>query len=210
MVDAQIAARGIRDPRVLDVMREVPRHLFVGDEAQWHAYDDRPLAIGEGQTISQPYMVAAMTELLSPGPASRVLEIGTGSGYQTAVLSRLAAEITSVERHPALAARAARTLESLGYLNVQVIVGDGSEGHVAGAPYDRILVTAGAPGVPESLKNQLAEGGRLVIPVGTPGFQRLVLLARRGAELDVEEGEGCVFVPLVGREGWPSSDPIQK
>jgi protein-L-isoaspartate(D-aspartate) O-methyltransferase len=204
MVDEQIAARGVRDPRVLDAMRDVPRHRFVADDAQWQAYEDRPLPIGEGQTISQPYMVAAMTELLSPQPSSVVLEIGTGSGYQTAVLARLAAHVTSIERHAPLADRAGRILEMLGYANVRVLVGDGTEGHAAGAPYDRILVTAGAPGVPDSLKRQLGEGGRLVIPVGPPGFQRLVLVERRGLAFDLTEGEGCVFVPLVGREGWPA------
>jgi protein-L-isoaspartate(D-aspartate) O-methyltransferase len=203
MVDVQIAARGVRDSRVLDAMREVPRHIFVPDEVQGRAYDDRPLPIGEGQTISQPYMVAAMTELLSPRSSDRLLEIGTGSGYQTAVLARLAAHVTTVERHPALAEHAARTLESLGYRNVDVIVGDGTEGYPARAPYDRILVTAGAPAVPESLTAQLAEDGRLVIPVGTPGFQRLMLVERRGESLAQQAGEGCVFVPLVGRQGWP-------
>ena len=205
MVDGQIASRGVRDPRVLDAMRDVPRHRFVADDAQFQAYEDRPLPIGAGQTISQPYMVAAMTELLSPQPSSVVLEIGTGSGYQTAVLAHLAAHVTSIERHAPLADRAGRILEMLGYANVRVLVGDGTEGHTAGAPYDRIMVTAGAPGVPDSLKRQLADGGRLVIPVGPPGFQRLVLVERRGFAFDVTEGEGCVFVPLVGREGWPAA-----
>ena len=208
MVDEQIAARGVRDARVLDAMRAVPRHLFVADDAKTQAYDDRPLPIGDGQTISQPYMVATMTELLSPRASSRVLEIGTGSGYQTGVLARLARHVTTIERHAPLAGRAARTLESLGYANVQLIVGDGTEGYPGGAPYDRILVTAGAPAVPASLARQLGEGGRLVIPVGPPGFQRLMLVERRGAVLDTLEGEGCVFVPLVGREGWPATDPV--
>jgi protein-L-isoaspartate(D-aspartate) O-methyltransferase len=203
MVETQIVRRGVRDERVLDAMREVPRHRFVPQHAGYTAYDDRPLSIGEGQTISQPYMVAVMTEVLGPRPSDRVLEIGTGSGYQTAVLARLSAEVISIERHGALADRARATLNALGVSNVEVLVGDGTEGVPDRAPFDRIIVTAGAPAVPESLREQLAEGGRLVIPVGPSGFQRLTIVERRDGEFPTREGEGCVFVPLIGRHGWP-------
>jgi protein-L-isoaspartate(D-aspartate) O-methyltransferase len=203
MVESQIAARGVRDPLVLEAMRAVPRHLFVPEDLREDAYKDRPLPIGEGQTISQPYIVAAMTERLAVDGGHRVLEIGTGSGYQTAILSRLAREVVTIERHAPLSARAADVLSELGVGNVQVIVGDGSEGYPAAAPYDRILVAAGAPVVPTALKEQLADAGRLVIPVGPLGFQRLMLVERRGETFTESEGEGCVFVPLVGRHGWP-------
>jgi protein-L-isoaspartate(D-aspartate) O-methyltransferase len=202
MVDQQIAARGVRDARVLDAMRAVPRHLFVPPHLQAEAYDDRPLPIGEGQTISQPYMVASMTEALSPEPHHRVLEIGTGSGYQTVVLARLAASVLTIERHAALAERARARFVELQIANVEVIVGDGTDGYATAAPYDRILVTAGAPHVPAPLKAQLADPGRLVIPVGPPGFQRLTTVDRRGNDWTETAGEGCVFVPLVGRAGW--------
>jgi protein-L-isoaspartate(D-aspartate) O-methyltransferase len=203
MVESQIAARGVRDPLVLEAMRAVPRHLFVPEDLREDAYKDRPLPIGEGQTISQPYIVAAMTERLAVDGGHRVLEIGTGSGYQTAILSRLAREVVTIERHAPLSARAADVLSELGVGNVQVIVGDGSEGYPAAAPYDRILVAAGAPVVPTALKEQLADAGRLVIPVGPLGFQRLMLVERRAETFTESEGEGCVFVPLVGRHGWP-------
>jgi protein-L-isoaspartate(D-aspartate) O-methyltransferase len=202
MVDSQIALRGVRDARVLSVLRDVPRHLFVPEWARGEAYDDRPLAIGEGQTISQPYMVALMTAALAARETDRVLEVGTGSGYQTAILARLAREVITIERHASLAAAAGTVLRSLGIQNVRLIVGDGSEGHPEAAPYDRILVTAGAPAVPETLKSQLAEGGRLVIPVGPAGHQVLTVIDRRGSEYVQHEGEGCVFVPLIGRHGW--------
>jgi protein-L-isoaspartate(D-aspartate) O-methyltransferase len=202
MVDSQIALRGVRDARVLSVLRDVPRHLFVPEWARGEAYDDRPLAIGEGQTISQPYMVALMTAALAAREIDRVLEVGTGSGYQTAILARLAREVITIERHASLAAAAGTVLRSLGIQNVRLIVGDGSEGHPEAAPYDRILVTAGAPAVPETLKSQLAQGGRLVIPVGPAGHQVLTVIDRRGSEYVQHEGEGCVFVPLIGRHGW--------
>jgi protein-L-isoaspartate(D-aspartate) O-methyltransferase len=207
MVATQIAARGIDNERVLHAMRDLPRHLFVPQSVQADAYDDRPLPIGEGQTISQPYMVALMTAILSPEPQHRVLDIGTGSGYQAAILARLAAEVITIERHAPLATRARELLASLGITNVDVVVGDGSEGYLPRAPYDRILVAAGAPAVPEALKQQLTDGGRLVIPVGPAGFQRLTVIERHGASVTAKEGEGCVFVPLVGRQGWPSSTP---
>ncbi len=186
-------------------MRDVPRHLFVPEAVARDAYEDRPLPIGEGQTISQPYMVAAMTAALAPGPADRVLEVGTGSGYQAAILARLARSVVTIERHPALAARARAAMDALGITNVRVVVGDGSNGYPDEAPYDRILVTAGAPAVPESLKDQLADGGRLVIPVGSEGLQHLIVVERQGAAFATVEGEGCVFVPLIGQHGWPES-----
>ncbi len=204
MVERHIAARGVRDARVLDVMREVPRHLFVPAELRSRACEDRALPIAFAQTISQPYIVAIMTELLAAQPSHRVLEIGTGSGYQTAILSRLADQVYSVERHPGLADAARRLFTELGITNVDVHVGDGSEGLPAHAPFDRILVTAGAPSIPESLKEQLAAGGRLVIPVGPAGQQYLTLVDRKGTQFVQEQGDACVFVPLVGREGWPS------
>lgn len=204
MVDTQIVARGVKDPRVLDAMREVPRHLFVPPGSGTEAYDDRPIPIGSGQTISQPYMVAIMTELLHVSPEDRVLEIGTGSGYQAAILSRLASHVLSIERHASLADRARDTFAALGFTNIEVVVGDGTEGYPSRAPFERILVTAGAPSTPETLKQQLAVGGRLVIPVGPGGFQHLVLVDRTLSGFTEALGEGCVFVPLVGRHGWPA------
>jgi protein-L-isoaspartate(D-aspartate) O-methyltransferase len=208
MVARQIQARGVRDTRVLDAMREVPRHRFVPPAVRAEAYEDRPLGIGEAQTISQPYMVAIMTELLAPEPHHRVLEVGTGSGYQTAILSRLASRVDSIERHAPLADNARKTLDELGVTNVIVHVGDGTKGLPAEAPFDRVLVTAGAPVVPEPLMEQLAEGGRLVIPVGPPGWQRLTVIERQGGAFDRREADACVFVPLIGRYGW--DDPHQK
>ena len=205
MVTTQIAGRGVKDARVLAALREVPRHVFVPESVRREAYDDRPLPIGEGQTISQPYIVAAMTATLAPAPTDRVLEIGTGSGYQTAILARLARSVVSVERHASLAARASETFALLGIANVHVVVGDGSSGYPQEGPYDGILVTAGAPAVPEVLRAQLADGGRLVIPVGSEGFQRLILVERHGATFTDQEGEGCVFVPLIGQHGWPEA-----
>ena len=205
MVEQQIALRGIRDPRLLAVLREIPRHQFVPPDRRGQAYEDRPVPIGEKQTISQPYMVALMTDALAPAATDRVLEIGTGSGYQTAILSRLAAAVTSIERHRSLARQAADRLRELGCDNVRVVVGDGTEGWPEAAPFDRILVTAGAPAVPETLLSQLADGGRLVIPVGPPGIQRLTLIDREGNRFQTHEGEACTFVPLIGRHGWDNS-----
>jgi protein-L-isoaspartate(D-aspartate) O-methyltransferase len=202
MVATQIAGRGVTDARVLAAMRDVPRHLFVPETMVGDAYDDRPLPIGEGQTISQPYMVAAMTAVLAPTPTDRVLEVGTGSGYQAAILARLARSVVTIERHPSLAARADATLAALGITNVRVVVGDGSSGHADEAPYERILVTAGAPAVPGPLKAQLADGGRLVMPVGPEALQRVIRIDRQGDHYTEQEGEGCVFVPLIGRYGW--------
>lgn len=201
MVTRQIEGRGLRHARVLAVMRSVPRHRFVPDELRRAAYEDRPLPIGDGQTISQPYMVAAMTAALDPQPGDRVLEIGTGSGYQAAVLAQLCREVVTIERHAGLAARAEACLADLGTLNVRVEVGDGSLGFPAVQPYDGILVTAGAPAVPPPLRAQLAEGGRLVIPVGSATYQELVVETRRGDRFPSQILDGCVFVPLIGQFG---------
>lgn len=202
MVAQQLRARGIRDERVLRAMGEVSRHLFVAEEQRAHAYEDRPLPIGEGQTISQPYMVAAMTEALRLSAGARVLEVGTGSGYQTAILCRLAAEVVSVERRPALARQAEEALARFGCTNVRVVVGDGTMGYAPRAPYDGIVVTAAAPAVPDALRDQLADRGRLVIPVGSSYQQELVIVERDGDRFREERGEGCVFVPLIGKQGW--------
>jgi len=202
MVERQIAARGVRDPRVLEALRDVPRHLFVPEDQKPHAYEDRALPIASGQTISQPYIVAIMTELLAPDPDHDVLEIGTGSGYQTAILSRLAKHVVTIERHPQLALTAEQVFSALGLMNVDIRVGDGTEGLPAEAPFDRILVTAGAPSIPEALKQQLSDGGRLVLPVGPAGYQHLTVIDRFGNSFEQQEHEACVFVPLIGRHGW--------
>ncbi len=202
MVQEQIQARGIRDERLLKAMTEVPRHLFV-DEALWtQAYNDHPLAIGEGQTISQPYMVALMTDALGLTGKERVLEIGTGSGYQTAILARLCDWVFSIERLTPLSRRAQRVLEQVGVFNVNLRVGDGSKGWPEEAPFDGIMVTAGAPEIPQPLLQQLGEGGRLVVPVGDRYLQTLYRVTRRGQELVKEDLGGCRFVDLVGQYGW--------
>ncbi len=209
MVQTQIAARGVRDPMVLDAMRTVPREAFVPERLRRFAYEDEPLSIGEGQTISQPYIVAVMTEAVELKPGDRALEIGTGSGYGAAVLSRIAAEVYTVERHPGLAESARRRLGEVGYHNVHVLVGDGTLGWPEHAPYDAIVVTAGGPKAPPALLDQLAVGGRLVMPIGSQSrFQRLVRVVRRGADYyDHEELEEVAFVPLIGAEGWPEAEP---
>jgi protein-L-isoaspartate(D-aspartate) O-methyltransferase len=204
MVAEQLEARGISDRRVLDAMLRVPRHAFVPASAQTLSYADRALPIGEGQTISQPYMVALMTEALRLTGTERVLEIGTGSGYQAAVLAELATDVITIERRPELADVAQRTLEALGYRNVHVVVADGTVGREQDAPFDAILVAAGAPHVPASLKQQLCDGGRLVIPIGGATHQVLTTVIREGDHFKESAGEGCVFVPLVGLEGWPA------
>lgn len=203
MVREQIEARGVHDPRVCAAMREVPRHLFAGSDDPALAYDDRPLPIGSGQTISQPYIVAVMTEALRLREDAHVLEVGTGCGYQAAVLSLLARDVVSIERHPALAERAAERLATLGYRNVRVIVGDGTRGWADEAPYDGILVAAGAPAVPDALRRQLADGGRLVIPVGNEYLQHLTVVTRDGDAFHQVVASACAFVPLVGEQGWP-------
>lgn len=198
MVEQQLRRRGIADRRVLAAMESVPRHRFVDEDARWAAYEDEPLAIGLGQTISQPYMVARMTELLDLDAASRVLEVGTGSGYQAAVLAKVAAEVWTIERHAELADRARGVLAELGYRNVHVVLGDGSQGLPEHAPYDAIMVTAAAPRTPAPLLDQLAPAGRLVIPVGNRDLQQLRLIRRRGAQFVESDILGCRFVPLVG------------
>jgi len=202
MVEEQLVRRGITDARVLDAMRKVPRHRFVEEALRDRAYGDYPLPIGEGQTISQPYMVAAMTQLLRLGGAEKVLEIGTGSGYQTAILAELARRVCSIERLPSLAARARRTLEELGYTNAVVKTADGTYGWPDEAPFDRILVTAGAPAVPAPLFQQLAEGGRLVVPIGDSQSQTLHVVDKVEGRMRTSTDCGCVFVKLVGKYGW--------
>lgn len=202
MVKEQIEQRGIRDPRVLQAMREVPRHLFVPEEEQPYAYEDCPLPIGFGQTISQPYMVAIMTALLELRGDEKVLEVGTGSGYQAAILSRIAREVHTIERHQALAQKAGERLQALGYTNVQVHVGDGSLGIPEEAPFQGIIVTAAAPKVPTPLLEQLSMNAYLVIPVGGPGGQELMRWQKTPAGFEPEELFPVAFVPLRGKEGW--------
>ena len=205
MVTEQIAGRGIRDRYLLQAMREVPRHEFLPKSARCHAYEDRPLSIGEGQTISQPYIVAAMIEPLGCGSDDHVLDIGTGSGYQAAILARLVRSVVSIEFRPSLAARARKTLTRLGIPNVTVLDGDGSDGVPVFSPYDAIVVAAGAPAVPPDLLSQLSKRGKMVVPVGTTDLQHLTFLRRSGQGLNEEVRESCVFVPLVGRLGWRHS-----
>lgn len=204
MVRLQIESRDIRDPRVLDAMRRVPRHLFVPAGSRATAYEDHPIGIGHGQTISQPYMVAFMTDALELRGGERVLEIGTGSGYQTAVLAELCRDVFTVERIPQLAAAAAETLSSLGYTNVSLRTGDGCDGWPERAPFDRILVAAAAPSVPDALRKQLADNGVMVIPVGDWKRTQEIVVARRTAgAIEIERSIGCRFVPLIGRGGFP-------
>ena len=205
MVDDQIRSRGIDDPAVLAAMRSVPRHLFVPAPEQGAAYDDCPLPVGHGQTISQPYMVAAMTAALDLSPGAHVLEVGTGSGYQAAVLARLAADVVTVEWVPELAGTARATLEMLGVANVTVVTGDGTADR-AGGPFDAVLVAAGAPRIPAMLREQLADGGRLVMPVGGPELQTLTIVRRCGAVFREQAGDPCRFVPLRGRHGWERAE----
>jgi len=197
MVRTQVAERGVRDRRVLDAMLDVPRHEFVPQSLRDQAYEDHPLPIGAGQTISQPYIVAVMLEYLALQATDRVLEIGTGSGYVTALLSRMCAEVYSVERHAELAAAAEATLARLGYSNVKIRVGDGSQGWPDYAPFDAIVVSAATSAVPPALFAQLREGGRMVVPVGPPTSQELQLTRRVNGQLEVQVLEGCRFVPLV-------------
>ena len=206
MVEEQVRKRGIASPRVLEVLLSVPRHEFVPAEFQADAYADKPLPIGEGQTISQPFMVGAMTEALELTESERVLEIGTGSGYQAAVLSRLAREVISVESHTSLALAAQERLVRLGYANVHVHNGDGSLGFADAAPYDAILITAAAPEIPPLLASQLCEGGRLVIPVGSQENQELLQARKESGVLHCRALFDCRFVPLLGRYGWTRAD----
>jgi protein-L-isoaspartate(D-aspartate) O-methyltransferase len=202
MVTEQLVSRGIKDSRVLAAMRKVPRHLFVDEALAARAYGDYPLPIGEKQTISQPYMVALMTEALAPGPKDRILEIGTGSGYQTAILAELCSKVFSIERIKVIAERAEKTLNDLGYSNFLIRVGDGSKGWKEEAPFEGILVTAGAPGIPKVLEEQLTDGGSLVIPVGDEFSQSLTKIVRDGDDFRHFDLTGCVFVKLIGNHGW--------
>ncbi|HEX4955932.1 MAG TPA: protein-L-isoaspartate(D-aspartate) O-methyltransferase [Thermoanaerobaculia bacterium] len=202
MIRDQIAARGIRDPKVLDALRRVPRHQFVPPAIIQQAYGDHALPIGQGQTISQPYVVARMTELLDVRPEHKVLEIGTGSGYQTAVLALLARWVFSLERVPELAKQAIERMRELGLQNVKIQVFDGTVGWSDMSPFDRILVTAGAPKVPPPLLDQLAVGGRLLIPEGDRTSQRLVIYDKTAEGVERRETDPVAFVPLVGRHGW--------
>jgi len=202
MIEKQLRRRGVHDAAVLAAMAEVPRHEFVSEDVRADAYDDLPLPIGSGQTISQPYIVAAMTAALHLRPGDRVLEIGTGCGYHAAVLSRLAKEVFTIERRPELASSASATLARLGYSNAHVHCGDGTLGLPELAPFDAILVAAAAPAVPKPLLAQLAEGGRIILPVGDTQHQELQLIEKRGDAFPMKMLEGCRFVPLLGYHGW--------
>ncbi len=202
MVEDQLRRRGIRSPRVLEAMREVPRELFVPAMLGVRAYDDAALPVDCEQTISQPYMVARMTELLNPDPADRVLEIGTGTGYQTAVLARLVAHVYTIEWHLKLLTEATERLRDMGVTNVSFRCGDGSQGWPEKAPFDAIMVTAGAPHVPTALREQLADNGRLIIPVGPADDQELLRIRRHGDRFEEEEVLRCRFVKLRGEDAW--------
>jgi len=203
MVNTQLRARGISDERVLAIMSRVPRHEFAAEEYREQAYEDHPVPIGEGQTLSQPYIVAIMLEALSLNGSEKVLEVGTGSGYQTALLAELAREVYSIERHASLAHSAENVLRKLGYRNVSVIVGDGSQGLPDQAPFDAIIVSAAAPRMPSALFEQLQEGGRMIVPVGPAHAQDLQLVRKLQSQPVVDNLEGCRFVPLIGGQGYP-------
>lgn len=203
MVHSQLRRRGIRDERVLRAMESVPRHLFIPEGLRADAYDDNPVAIGEGQTISQPFIVGFMLQLLNVNPEHRVLEVGTGTGYQAALLAELAREVYTIERVPELYEIAHRVLKDLGYTKVEVICGDGSQGLPSQAPFDRIIVAAAAPQVPRTLFNQLSNDGRMIVPVGSSELQQLLLVHKQDGKQLIQESEGCRFVPLVGEQGFP-------
>lgn len=206
MVEQQLRARGIHNERVLEAMASVPRHEFVAREQMSAAYEDRALPIGKWETISQPYIVALMTEAAAVRPGDKALEIGTGAGYQAAVLAELGARVYTIERNPELAEAARQRLARIGYGDsVEVMTGDGTEGYSAAAPYDAIVVTAGSPHVPPVLLNQLADGGRLVAPIGSRQLQQLHLMVKTGNQVTDQTLEACQFVPLVGKEGWPAA-----
>lgn len=202
MVEEQIISRGIEDPRVIAAMKKVPRHLFVEEALQSQAYSDHPLPIGEKQTISQPYMVALMTEALQLNGREKVLEIGAGSGYQAAILAELAARVFSIERIRSLAIKARKLLYELGYFNVEIRVSDGTYGWLEESPFDGIIVTAGSPDIPQPLIDQLAMGGRLVIPVGDAYVQDLIRVTQTEEGIRREDLGGCRFVKLIGKYGW--------
>lgn len=202
MVETQIVERGIRDKRVIEAMKKVPRHLFVPEDIIDSAYDDRALPIGHGQTISQPYIVALMTELLELKGDEKILEIGTGSGYQAAILAELAKEVHTIERVEALASEAKKRFEKLGYRNIKVYVKDGTEGLPEEAPFDRIIITAATPDVPEPLCEQLKEGGIIVAPVGERYSQYMLKAIKKDKELERHYLIPVAFVPLIGKYGW--------
>jgi len=206
MVQTQLIPRGIQDRRVLDAMRKVPRHHFVDEAIQFKAYDDMALSIGENQTISQPYMVAIMTELLELKGDEKVLEIGTGSGYQAAILAELAKEVFSVERIASLAGHAEERLHAIGYTNIHIKIDDGTLGWPEESPFDRIIITAGAPKVPEPLTGQLSENGILLAPVGDRFSQQLVKMQKIKGTIMEEFYTPCVFVPLIGKHGWEGGE----
>ena len=202
MVELQLRRRGIHDDCVLHAMEIVPRHEFVPWQLQREAYHDTPVPIGEGQTISQPYIVAHMLQALRLSAEDRVLEIGTGTGYEAAVLSRMVREVYTIERFATLAEAARKIFDRLGYENVRVIIGDGSRGYPEAAPYDAIVVAAAAPRVPEGLMSQLKDGGRMIVPVGSADLQQLTLLRRHDNEVETTFLDACRFVPLVGEQGY--------
>jgi protein-L-isoaspartate(D-aspartate) O-methyltransferase len=204
MVDTQLCSRGIRDARVLEAMAKVPRHQFVPEAQRAQAYEDHPISIAENQTVSQPYIVAIMLEALSLHPTDTVLEIGTGSGYQTAILSELSHHVYSIERHTSLAAQASETLTRLAYENLTLIIGDGSQGLPIHAPFDGIVVSAAAPQIPTSLFEQLKELGRMVIPIGPEQAQQLQLVQKKSGVPVITVLEPCRFVPLIGQEAYPT------
>lgn len=197
MIDSQLRARGVSDPRILDVMLRVPRHEFVPEPFRAEAYEDHPLPIGDAQTISQPYVVAVMLESLQLTPTDTVLEIGTGSGYVTALLAELAAQVFSIERHPALASGARIVLARLGYANVEIFTADGTLGLPAHAPFDAILVSAAAPDVPPALLSQLREGGRMIVPVGSFDSQQLLFIRMLNGQAVISQRDPVRFVPLI-------------
>jgi protein-L-isoaspartate(D-aspartate) O-methyltransferase len=208
MVEAQLRARGIRDERVLDAMAEIPRERFIDVDQQRRAYADEAVPIAAGQTISQPWVVAKMTELLAAQSGERILELGTGSGYQAAILAALGADVTSLERHEILAGKARDRIRDLDLPGtVTIRTADGSLGDPAGAPWDGIIVTAAAPSIPNELRDQLADGGRLVIPVGPRDHQVLTLVVRRGDDWHETPHGAVVFVPLIGQGGFPDEPP---
>jgi protein-L-isoaspartate(D-aspartate) O-methyltransferase len=202
MVEQQIRFRGITNTRILSAMQEIPRHLFIPPTYSASAYADAPLPIGNGQTISQPYIVALMTELLDPQPGDNILEIGSGSGYQAAILSTLVKHVTTIERIPAVAELAKRNLAELGLKNTSIVIGDGTQGYVRNAPYEGIIITAATPKIPPPLVEQLKDEGVLVAPVGGRDIQELVTLKKRGGAITSASHGGVRFVPLIGEYGW--------